>query len=190
MPALVAPPRHCIPDIGRKLTGDASEAIDELQPFACGMSGRSIEVLEPQNCDVQGVIPDWLQGSLYRNGPGAWDIQTKSGETFSMSHWSAHLLHFNKPCTGIYAAIDRLHLWSALQSLAYQVRHATLIFACFWAGLCGAAIVLIHNLPYFVGTGAACLAKLPPVPAGLMGQHSCTSLVLKQGMSHTAIGTW
>lgn len=92
--------------------------------------------------------------------------------------------------TGVYAAIDRLRMWSALQLLAYQVRHATLIFACIWAGLCGAANVLIHKLPYLVGTGAACLTKLLPVPAGSMGPHLCTSLILKQGVSRTAIGTW
>ena len=128
MPALVAPPRHCIPDIGRKVNGDAPDAAEELQPFACGMSGRSIEILEPHNCEVHGTIPDWLEGSLYRNGPGAWDIQTKSGETFSLAHWSAHLLQFNNLSFwavicgwGLYyAAIDRLHLHSrsALLSLA------------------------------------------------------------------------
>ena len=87
MPALVAPPRHCIPDISRKVGDGLPESFEDLQPFACGMTGRSPETLEPQGCEVQGDIPDWLQGQLYRNGPGVWDIQTKSGETFSLAHW-------------------------------------------------------------------------------------------------------
>lgn len=87
MPALVAPPRHCIPDITRKVTGETDALVEDLQPFACGMTGRSVEVSEPQSCAVQGVFPHWLQGQLYRNGPGVWDVETKSGETFSLAHW-------------------------------------------------------------------------------------------------------
>ncbi len=98
MPALVAPPRNCIPDIGRKVKGDAPEHVEDLQPFACGMTGRSIEVLKPQDCEVLGTIPEWVQGQLYRNGPGAWDIQTRSGEMYSMAHWSVQLLlHVQQP---------------------------------------------------------------------------------------------
>jgi len=87
MPALVAPPRHCIPDIRRKMKGETDALVEDLQPFACGMMGRSVEVLEPQSCEVQGVLPHWLQGQLYRNGPGVWDVETKCGETFSLAHW-------------------------------------------------------------------------------------------------------
>ena len=46
----------------------------DQQPFACGLTGTSAEVLEPRQCDVEGAIPSWLQGDLYRNGPGTWDI--------------------------------------------------------------------------------------------------------------------
>lgn len=87
MPALVAPPRHCIPDVTRKVKGESDAHVEDLQPFACGMTGRSVEVLEPQSCEVQGTFPHWLQGQLYRNGPGVWDVETKSGETFSLAHW-------------------------------------------------------------------------------------------------------
>jgi len=95
MPALLAPPpRHFIHDIGQTVKDGASTGVEELQPFACGMSGRSVEVLEPQSCEVLGMLPEWLQGQLYRNGPGMWDIQTKSGEMFSFAHWSAQ----QSPC--------------------------------------------------------------------------------------------
>lgn len=90
MPALVAPPpRHCIHDIGQKVKGSASALVEEFQPFACGMSGRSVEILKPQSCEVVGILPEWLQGQLFRNGPGMWDMHTKSGEMFSFAHWSA-----------------------------------------------------------------------------------------------------
>ncbi len=84
---LVGPPSDCVPHIGRQAVGNHTKLCAELQPFACGMSGRTLEVLEPQDCQVQGGFPDWLQGQLYRNGPGVWDVETQSGDTFSMAHW-------------------------------------------------------------------------------------------------------
>ena len=76
-----------MPEIGKQALGIAQEEHVELQSFACGMSGRCPEVSEPQACELQGTVPPWLQGDLYRNGPGTWDIQTKSGQIFSMGHW-------------------------------------------------------------------------------------------------------
>ena len=101
MTTLPAPPKHLLPDIGRKLhadvhrrakdpsndTAQVQKPAHELQPFACGLTGTSVEVLEPKQCDVEGSVPSWLQGDLYRNGPGTWDIETKNGTTFSLAHW-------------------------------------------------------------------------------------------------------
>ena len=59
----------------------------DLQPFACGLTGTSVEVLEPRQCDVVGAVPSWLQGDLYRNGPGTFDVETNSGSMYSIAHW-------------------------------------------------------------------------------------------------------
>ena len=98
--ALVAPPRHCVPEIGRQALGEEQDGHVELQSFACGLTGRCAEVPEPQACELQGTVPQWLQGDLYRNGPGTWDIKTKSGKIFSMGHW------YNSRKTSLAACIS------------------------------------------------------------------------------------
>ena len=104
MSALIEPPRHLLSEIGLRSKGDAhqnskiltvegtqdqlpSAEHGGLQPFACGLTGTSVEVLEPRQCDVEGAIPSWLQGDLYRNGPGTFDVETKSGSVYSIAHW-------------------------------------------------------------------------------------------------------
>ena len=104
MSALTEPPRHLLSDIGLRTKGDAHQSSKirtvegtqdhmpehgDLQPFACGLTGTSVEVLEPRLCDVEVAIPSWLQGDLYRNGPGTFDIETKSGSVYSVAHWYA-----------------------------------------------------------------------------------------------------
>ncbi|KAJ3069290.1 hypothetical protein HDU98_007651 [Podochytrium sp. JEL0797] len=44
------------------------------------------EVLEPVECVVEGSIPNWLSGQLYRTGPGVFSF-TGNGRKISMSHW-------------------------------------------------------------------------------------------------------
>lgn len=99
MPSLPEPPRHLLPELGRRLAGHTSTLKHtsqngstlpvhaDLPPFACGLTGTSVEVMEPRQCEVEGTVPLWLQGDLYRNGPGVWDIETKGGETYSVAHW-------------------------------------------------------------------------------------------------------
>lgn len=102
MSILPEPPRRLLSEIGRRANGDAHQSsgpatvlgsqhhmpeAGNLQPFACGLTGTSVEVLEPRQCDVEGNIPSWLQGDLYRNGPGTFDINTRSGSVYSIAHW-------------------------------------------------------------------------------------------------------
>lgn len=104
MSTLPEPPRRLLSEIGLRTKGNAhqsSKAVigdktrdqlpsaeqENLQPFACGLMGTSVEVLEPRQCDVEGAIPSWLQGDLYRNGPGTFDVETKSGSVYSIAHW-------------------------------------------------------------------------------------------------------
>lgn len=103
MSTLPEPPRRLLSEIGLRTKGDAhqsSKAVnvertrdqlpseqEHLQPFACGLMGTSVEVLEPRQCGVEGAIPSWLQGDLYRNGPGTFDVETTSGSVYSIAHW-------------------------------------------------------------------------------------------------------
>ena len=101
MTALLEPPRHLLPEIGSraKAAGDpgthapfdrgqlTDSQHSDLQPFACALTGTAVEVLESTQCDVEGAVPSWLQGDLYRNGPGTWDIETKNGSVYSLAHW-------------------------------------------------------------------------------------------------------
>lgn len=36
---------------------------------------------------VTGTIPDYAAGTLYRTGPGSYEVETLKGNTFSASHW-------------------------------------------------------------------------------------------------------
>ena len=100
MPSLPEPPRQLLPELGRRAVGRSSTAkqlasdgsvtapaLADLPPFACGLTGTSVEVLEPRRCEVEGSVPSWLEGDLYRNGPGVWDVETKGGQVFSLPHW-------------------------------------------------------------------------------------------------------
>lgn len=42
---------------------------------------------EPVSLGVKGSLPPWLAGSLYRVGPGTFDIRTKNGGVFTVGHW-------------------------------------------------------------------------------------------------------
>lgn len=99
MSTLPEPPRHLLSELGRRAKGDAHQSsgaakaagaqhhMPDLQPFACGLTGTSVEVLEPRQCDIEGTVPSWLQGDLYRNGPGTFDVDTSSGSVYSIAHW-------------------------------------------------------------------------------------------------------
>ncbi|KAL1915497.1 uncharacterized protein VTP21DRAFT_6621 [Calcarisporiella thermophila] len=45
------------------------------------------EVLDPVPLTVKGAIPNWLEGVLYRSGPGNYDLTTDSGKDIHIQHW-------------------------------------------------------------------------------------------------------
>lgn len=106
MPSLPEPPRHLLPELGRRIAGrtdilkhtpqNGSPAPADLPPFACGLTGTSVEVMEPRHCEIEGTVPLWLEGDLFRNGPGTWDVKTKGGETYSVAHWFSGLTVMHK----------------------------------------------------------------------------------------------
>lgn len=94
MPSLPQPRADLLLEVGRRsvLVNGASKAPEhhtdqQLAPFACGMSGTPVEVPDARPCQLTGTLPTWLQGDLYRNGPGTFDIRTDSGRVFSVPHW-------------------------------------------------------------------------------------------------------
>jgi len=52
-----------------------------------GFSNIKREYHEPIELEIQGIIPAWLQGSLYRNGPGVFDFENEAGKTARTPHW-------------------------------------------------------------------------------------------------------
>ncbi|KAF9113373.1 hypothetical protein BGX27_001701 [Mortierella sp. AM989] len=55
-------------------------------PYAAGYDNTP-EVLEPAPLTVIGTIPPWLEGALYRSGPGAYDLKSASGKDVTIQHW-------------------------------------------------------------------------------------------------------
>lgn len=47
----------------------------------------SIEIREPTELLVEGRIPPAIAGTLYRTGPGHYQIPDTPRGTFKMSHW-------------------------------------------------------------------------------------------------------
>lgn len=45
------------------------------------------EVPDPISLSVRGALPSWLEGKLYRNGPGVFDIETARDTTVHIDHW-------------------------------------------------------------------------------------------------------
>lgn len=45
------------------------------------------EVVEPIRLTVEGELPAWLEGTLLRNGPGVYEIETGDGTSYSLDHW-------------------------------------------------------------------------------------------------------
>ncbi|KAG0043246.1 hypothetical protein BGZ83_011684 [Gryganskiella cystojenkinii] len=55
-------------------------------PYAAGYD-NSPEVLQPTPLTVKGTIPPWLEGVLYRSGPGTYDLKSESGKEIKIQHW-------------------------------------------------------------------------------------------------------
>lgn len=45
------------------------------------------EVIEPISLTIEGDLPPWLAGTLLRNGPGVYDVETGEGKSYSLGHW-------------------------------------------------------------------------------------------------------
>ncbi|KAG9317006.1 carotenoid oxygenase [Chiua virens] len=45
------------------------------------------EEKEPIELQVSGTIPSYVSGTLYRTGPGGYEVKTDAGKTFSVDHW-------------------------------------------------------------------------------------------------------
>eukprot|EP01119_Soliformovum_irregulare_P004203 TRINITY_DN15211_c0_g1_i1.p1 TRINITY_DN15211_c0_g1~~TRINITY_DN15211_c0_g1_i1.p1 ORF type:complete len:490 (-),score=143.09 TRINITY_DN15211_c0_g1_i1:18-1487(-) len=52
-----------------------------------GFQNIKKEIHDPIELEIKGNIPDWVQGSLYRNGPGIYDVKTNHGTTWRVGHW-------------------------------------------------------------------------------------------------------
>ncbi|KAK7964282.1 carotenoid cleavage dioxygenase 1 [Apiospora saccharicola] len=55
-------------------------------PNEAGFEGLS-EVRGPIDLKVQGSIPSWAAGTLYRTGPGGFEVETAQNSTYRVSHW-------------------------------------------------------------------------------------------------------
>ncbi|KAH7886703.1 carotenoid oxygenase [Phlebopus sp. FC_14] len=62
-----------------------------LQPFKNWPNDVGFDVVheerEPVELKVSGNIPSYVSGTLYRTGPGAYQVQCDKGTTFSIDHW-------------------------------------------------------------------------------------------------------
>ncbi|KAG0364700.1 carotenoid oxygenase [Gamsiella multidivaricata] len=61
-------------------------ASEKPWPYSSGYDNCP-EVLEPTPLTVKGTIPPWLEGALYRSGPGAYDLKSESGKDIHIQHW-------------------------------------------------------------------------------------------------------
>ena len=62
------------------------QADGETSIWALGLQNAP-EYREPVHLKVKGTIPPWLAGSLYRTGPGTYDIPYKDGGAYHAQHW-------------------------------------------------------------------------------------------------------
>ncbi|KAG0251469.1 hypothetical protein DFQ27_008730 [Actinomortierella ambigua] len=64
-------------------------------PIAAGYENCP-EVVEPVTLKVKGAIPSWLEGSLYRSGPGNYDLKSDAGKDVHIQHWFDGLAQLHK----------------------------------------------------------------------------------------------
>jgi torulene dioxygenase len=62
-------------------TSFASGSLHDINPVALGLYG-SAETREPTMLDIEGTIPGWMNGSLYRGAATTWDVGDYTAE-----HW-------------------------------------------------------------------------------------------------------
>ncbi|KAG0336264.1 hypothetical protein BG000_006760 [Podila horticola] len=68
------------------MSATQESASEKPWPYAAGYDNCP-EVLEPMPLKVKGTIPSWLEGVLYRSGPGTYDLETESGKQVHIQHW-------------------------------------------------------------------------------------------------------
>ncbi len=220
MPSLSEPPRHLLPELGRKLfghtgspkqlprNGSITPAHADLPPFACGLTGTSVEVLEPRRCDVEGTVPSWLEGNLFRNGPGVWDIETKGGQTYSVAHWYAlgslfrasHTTHVTVAATFIvyrcrrFGGLTVMHKFQITAGkVTYRNRHLNREAEHYiqaenqepgvmlWSDPCGTLLGRAFSLFKQAGASCcitACTAALHVIPDAVLYKHTAKLLWL------------
>lgn len=60
----------------------------DYKDYRLGFTNIKEELNENVSLEVRGSLPSWLSGSLYRNGPGIFEVPKKDGNgTFSIPHW-------------------------------------------------------------------------------------------------------
>ncbi|KAF8927535.1 carotenoid oxygenase [Dissophora ornata] len=67
-------------------SAEKTSGSDKSWPYAAGYDNCP-EVLVPTPLTVTGTIPPWLEGALYRSGPGSYDLKSESGKDVHIQHW-------------------------------------------------------------------------------------------------------
>lgn len=60
--------------------------VDDASGYRLGFTSCS-EVVDPIPLTVEGALPPWLEGTLLRNGPGVYEVETDEGTEYSLDHW-------------------------------------------------------------------------------------------------------
>ncbi|KAG0341481.1 hypothetical protein BG004_006011 [Podila humilis] len=59
---------------------------EKAWPYAAGYD-NSTETPDSIQLAVTGSIPEWLEGVLFRSGPGSYDLKSASGKDVHIQHW-------------------------------------------------------------------------------------------------------
>ncbi|KAH7030667.1 carotenoid oxygenase [Microdochium trichocladiopsis] len=92
---LLRGPEHQEQDY-EKLVRDLVEQNFDDWPNEAGFEGLT-EVRGPVELKVKGYFPPWIAGTLFRTGPGQYDIdKTSSGRPYRTTHWFDGFAHSHK----------------------------------------------------------------------------------------------
>ncbi|KAI0973927.1 carotenoid oxygenase [Xylaria arbuscula] len=111
----------CIPD---HEVQDFEQAVDTWSagrfgdwPNEAGFEGLT-EVRGPVELKVTGSIPSWAAGTLYRTGPGGYNIENTPKGTFKTTHWFDGFAHTHK-----FEIISDSHAPKVPVRVQYSSRH-------------------------------------------------------------------
>ncbi|CAO3696984.1 unnamed protein product [Rhizopus stolonifer] len=86
---------------------------NEAAPSPVGFKNvPSFEI--PVQLEIQGEIPNWVNGSMYRSGAGRYNILLENGDTFHIGH----------PFDGL-AMLHRFEISGETQTIQYNSRHTS-----------------------------------------------------------------